>query len=161
MTLETLLLPEAGFLVMVKNNCKTRCITSLLFRINSDKDKQQKRESPQRGTAITDERQRDANDWYQSDGHADVDDQMEEQHRGHSVAIHPHKGALVPLRQLYDADDQGEEESENGNAADKAPLLADAAEDEVGALLRHKVELGLRAVEVAFPCKTTRTDGNL
>ena len=61
---------------------ETRCITSLhffalLFRINSDKDKQQKRESPQRGTAITDERQRDANDRNQPDGHADVDDQME------------------------------------------------------------------------------------
>ena len=89
-----------------------------LLRIDTDEDKQQQGEAPQRGAAVADERQRDADDRNESDGHADVDDEVEEQHRCHPIAIHAHKGALVPLGQHDDAEDERKEKRENHRTAD-------------------------------------------
>lgn len=85
---------------------------------------------------------------------------MEEQDTEDTVAEHPPEDRGLPLGQHQQAQDEGEEEEEHAGSPDEALLLADGAEDEVGILLRHVVEFGLRAVHEAFSGEPPGADGD-
>ena len=60
---------------------------SFLTFIQFDENKEHGGKAEQRGSTVADERQRDADDGHQADGHADVDDKVEEDDRGDAVAV--------------------------------------------------------------------------
>nr|GFD61277.1 hypothetical protein [Tanacetum cinerariifolium] len=64
-----------------------------------------------------------------------------------------------PLGHQQDAPEQGEVQRNNDQAAHPAPLLPHGAEDEVGTLLGHEVELGLGAFQEALAQPAARTEG--
>ena len=135
-------------------------LPSLTF-IQFDENEQHGGEAEQRGASVTDEWQRDADDGHQADGHADVDDKVEEDDRGDAVAVVLHEGVALFFRQCDDAENEVAEEAEDEQTAHKAHFFANAAEYKIGALLGHEVVLGLGAVADAFAEKASRADGNL
>lgn len=56
--------------------------------MEGNEDEQQYRESPQRGSSVADERQRDADDWHDAESHSDIDEKMHEDTAGDAVAIY-------------------------------------------------------------------------
>ena len=129
--------------------------------VDAQQDEQQDGEAPQRRAAIAEERQRDADDGAQADNHADVDGEVEDEVGGDAVGIHAGKGRVVALGQRDDAQNQCQEQHQHGHAADEALFLTYGAVDEVGMLLGHIFEFGLRAVQETFARDAATADGNL
>ena len=57
--------------------------------VQGNEDEQHGCEAPHGGAAVAEEREWDADDWHQSDGHADVYEQVHEYAAGHAVAVDP------------------------------------------------------------------------
>lgn len=73
--------------------------TLLPGSIQTKENKQKDRKSPQRGSTITKERERDSYDRCQSRYHSHVYHQMEKEYRGNTISIHPPKGVILSFRQ--------------------------------------------------------------
>ena len=129
--------------------------------IYPQEDKEQQREAPERRPAIAEEGQRYAYDGSQAEHHADVDEDMKEKYAHHAVAVYAPEGVGLALRKVYEAQYEGKEKQQHHRTAYEALLLAHGAEDEVGVLLRHVLQLRLRAVEEALPLQPARADGYL
>ena len=129
--------------------------------IDPQEDEQQDGESPQRRTAITEERQRYADYRRETKHHAHVDEHMEEEHAKHTIAVNATEGKRLSLSKMYEPKDEGKKQEEHAGRTEEALLLTNGTENEVGVLLRHKLQFGLRAVKKTFAFKTTRPDGNL
>ena len=84
---------------------------------------------------------------------------MHEKIGGDAVSVDSYAPVFLSLSSGDYAHDHDEEDGQYGNAADKAPFLADSAEDEVGALLRNEIELGLRALQETLACESAGADG--
>jgi len=118
--------------------------------IEADEDKKKDSEGKQGGATIADEWQWDTNNGGYTDNHAYVDDEVKEEYARNTVAIYPAELAALPLCQKEDAEQQEYEKDDEAYTTQEAELLADGAEDEVGALLRYELELGLSAIQVAL-----------
>lgn len=86
---------------------------------------------------------------------------MEEEHRCHTVAVYAPKGEGLSLGERKQSEYEDEEQQQHACRTDETLLLAHGAEDEVGVLLGHELQLGLRAVEEAFAFESARADGYL
>ena len=75
---------------------------------------------------------------------------MEEEDTQHTVAIDAPELEGLPLGQVDKPQDEREKEQQHTCRPYKALFLAHGAEDEVGVLLGHVLELGLGSVEEAF-----------
>ncbi len=128
--------------------------------IDAQKDEEHEREAPEGGTAIAEKRQRDADDGHKAHHHAHVNEDVEEEDAGDAVAVDAPEFGGLPLCQMDDPQDEGQEEKEHGSGPDEAFFFANGAEDEVGVLLGDVFEFGLRAVHEAFPLETAGTDGD-
>ena len=130
-------------------------------RVEGKEDEEQERKAPERGAAVAEEGQRDADDGRQPQHHADIDEDVEEEDAEHTVAVDAPEAVGLSLGQMDEPQDEGQEEQQHAGRAHEALLLADGAEDEVGVLLGHVLQLGLRAVEEALALEASRPDGNL
>lgn len=124
-------------------------------RIEFDGDEKEEREGKQRRPAIAEERQGNAYHGHEADGHAYINEYVEKEDGGHSVAIDPAERLLLSLSHTDETQDEPAEEPQYDGRADEAPLLAHGAEDEVGALFRNEVVFGLRSLQVSFPEETS------
>ena len=88
----------------------------LLFppRIYSQKDEKQDGEAPQGGAAVTEEGQRNSDDGSETQDHADVDEDMEEQDAQYTISIYARVGVRLPFGKVNEAQDEREEEQEHG-----------------------------------------------
>ena len=87
---------------------------------------------------------------------------MEGEDAGEAIAVDAGElAAALPLGKHDDADDEEGVEQQDEGAPHEALLLTDGAEDEVGVLLGHVVELGLRTVEEPLAPQAARADGYL
>ena len=86
---------------------------------------------------------------------------MKQEDAEHGVAIDAPKGGMLPLGHHNQAKDEHQKEQQHSRGAYEALLLTHGAEDEVGVLLGHVLQLGLRAVEEPLAVQTARTDGYL
>ena len=67
----------------------------------------------------------------------------------------------MPLCQFYQPQYQQQEKQQHTCRTHEAFLLSHRAEDKVGILLWHELQLGLGSVEESLALQTARTDGNL
>ena len=132
-----------------------------LAGVHSYKNEQQDAKGQQGGTTIAEKGQRDADNRKQPNGHADIHGKMEKENAGYTVTVNTHKSFFLLLGQIDNAQQQGHKEGDKHQAAKPTMLLAYGTENKIGALLRHKIEGGLGAVEKALAGKATRADGNL
>ena len=85
---------------------------------------------------------------------------MEDEVGRDAVGINARKRRVVALSQCDDAQDQCQEEHQYCHAAHEALFLTDGAVDEVGVLLGHILQFGLRAVEEALAHDAAAADGD-
>ena len=123
-------------------------------------DEQQNGKRNKRRTAIAHERQRNAHHRHQADGHAHVHQHVEQQDRGHAVAVNPAERLLLPFAHAHQAQDQHAEQGQHDHRPQKAPLFAYRTEDEVGMPFGHEAVLDLRAFEESLAPEPARTDGD-
>ena len=137
-------------------------VTHVVFArcVEFEEDEQKYRESPQRRAAVTEERQRNADYGTQSYDHAYVDAEVEYEIGSHAVGVDASESGGLAFADCNHTQYECKEEECDEHGAYEAFFLADCAEDEVGVLLGDIFELGLRAVEEAFACKTARADGD-
>ena len=81
---------------------------------------------------------------------------MEQEDRRYAIAVDPSERFHLALAHADQTQDQDREQHDDGQAAQKAPFLADGAEDEVGALLGHEIELSLRPLQKALAAEAAR-----
>ena len=84
---------------------------------------------------------------------------MEEEDTCHCVGVDTREHAPLPLCDGYQSQNKEQINEQHENRAYKSPFLTYGAEDEVRILLRHKLQFGLRAVEVPFAQEPSGTDG--
>ena len=77
--------------------------------VQTQEDEQQNGEAPKRRPSVTEKRERNANDRSQAQHHTDVDEQVEQKDAGHRVAVDPSEGGSLPLGQVNQPQDQGQE----------------------------------------------------
>ena len=65
--------------------------------IDAQKDEEHEREAPEGGTAIAEERQRDADDGHKAHHHAHIDEHVEEEDAGDAVAVDAPEFGGLPL----------------------------------------------------------------
>ena len=116
---------------------------------------QQHGEGHQRGTPVAKEGQGNADYRGQPHGHTHVNGKVEEEDGHHAVAKNACKFRALPFGHDNKAKQQYDEHHYHHEAAYKAPFLPNGAEDEIGGLLRHKIELGLGALQKPLACKAT------
>ena len=85
---------------------------------------------------------------------------MHENAAGHTVAVDSRKALSTAFGITDYSPYQEHIKQDDCSGADESPLLADGAEDEIGALLRNETESGLGSVEVTFSCESAGTDGD-
>ena len=68
---------------------------------------------------------------------------MEKEHRGYTIAVYPAEGERLPFGKLHQSQYQRQEHQQHASRTYKALLFAHGAEDEVGVLLGHELQLGL------------------
>ena len=125
------------------------------LRIHTEEDKEQQRESPEGGTSVGEERERNANDRCQSQHHAHVDEQVEKEYAQHAIAIDSSHRVGLSFCHSNESPDEEQIDDEHASRTDKPFFFTYRAEDEVGVLLGHISELGLRAVEESLPQQTS------
>ena len=128
--------------------------------IQFDEAEQHHGEGPEGGAAVTDKRQRDSDDRKQSDGHADVDEEVDGEDARDAVAVIAYKWISLFFREFKYPEDEGAVKSEDHQGTEKSPFFANGAEDEVGALFRHEIEFCLRAVKIPFAKESARANGD-
>ena len=82
-------------------------------RIEGEEDEEQEGEAPERGAAVAEEGQRDADDRGQTEHHADVDEDMEEEDAEHTVTVDAAETVGLPLRQVDETQDERQEEQQH------------------------------------------------
>ena len=152
---------ERDFYVLFVRQTGGSVYPGLVAGVDAQKDEEQQGEAPKGGAAVAEEGQRNAYDGHDAHYHAHVDEQMEEEDAQHAVAVDAAEAGELPLAQPHEAQDEREEEEQHSGGAYETLLLAYGAEDEVGVLLGHVLELGLRAVHEAFALKSAGADGYL
>ncbi len=86
---------------------------------------------------------------------------MEDEVGDHAVGVDASEDAVLPLGYVDEPQDEQQEQCQHGHCAHEALLLTHGAEDEVGVLLRHILELRLSAVEESFAGQSAGADGYL
>ena len=132
---------------------------SLAPGVNAQEDEEQDGESPQRRTAIAEERQRNADNRRQAQHHTYINEQVEQEDAKNGIAINTAKGRRLTLGHRNKAQYQGQEKQQHGRRADKTLFLTHGAEDEVRILFGHVLQLGLGAVQESFSGQPARADG--
>ena len=77
-----------------------------------EKDEQKNRESPERGSAIAEEGERYAYDRSQSQHHADIDEQMEEEDAHHALAVDSSEPCVLAFCQYDQSQNQCHEQQD-------------------------------------------------
>ena len=93
----------------------------------------------QRRAAVGDERQRDAGDRHDPDDHPDVDEELEQDHRGEAGREHRPERVPRPPAGHQDPPEQRANSTNRTIAADEPELLGEDGEHEVGRLDRQEV----------------------
>ena len=119
------------------------------------------RHAHERRAAVRHERQRDAGDRHDPHHHPDVDDELEQDHRGHPGREHRAERVARPPAGDEDPPQEQREQDEQHQAADEPELLGEHGEHEVGRLDRQEVALRLRAVGQAASEPPARADRDL
>ena len=115
--------------------------------IHAKEDEQQDGESPQRRTAITEERQRNADHGCQAYHHPHIDEEMEQEDAQYRIAIHAPHGVGLSLGQGQQPQDKQQIHEKHTGRPNETLFLSNGAEDEVGVLLRHILQLRLCAFQ--------------
>ena len=113
------------------------------------------------GAAVGDEGEREAGDRHDADGHADVDERLEDEPDRHPGR---HQHAEHVVGELGGADRAEHDDAEQGDddgGADEAEFLARDGEDEVGLDRGDEVAAGERAVEQALAVQAAGADRDL
>src|SRR3954453_8234145 len=97
----------------------------------------------QRGAAVGDERERDAGDRHDPEHHADVHDELEEDHRGDPGGEQRAECVTGPPTGDEGPPEQEHEQNENRDSADEPELFGEGREHEVSRLDRKEVTLRL------------------
>ena len=119
---------------------------SVAADVNAQHDEKQDGEAPQRGAAVAEEGQGNADYRSESQDHAHIDEDVEQEDTHHAIAIHTAEDIGLPLGQMDEAQNEAQKQCQDNCAANEALFLAHGAEDEVGVLLGHIFQFGLRAV---------------
>ena len=77
--------------------------------IYAEEDEEQDGESPEGGTSVTEEGERDADYGSESDDHADIDEDMKEQDAKHTITIDTRKGVRLTFCQIEQAQNECQE----------------------------------------------------
>ena len=129
--------------------------------IHTKENEEQQREAPKRTTAIAEEGQRNANYGGQPQHHADIDEEMKEEDAQYAVSIDAAKGVGLSLCQIDEPQNEEQKKKQDNGTPEEALLFAHGAEDEVGCLLRHILQFGLRAVQETLALQSAGAYGNL
>ena len=105
--------------------------------INSQKYKQQYSKAPQRRPSIAKKGQGNAYDGCQTQHHANIDYEVEDEYTGHPISIYSPKDSLLPFGKKDDSHDKNKKQNKYNTWPHKALLLANGAENEVSVLLWH------------------------
>ena len=123
-------------------------------------DEQQDREGDERRASVAHKRQRNAHHGHQADGHAHVDQHVEQQDRRHAVAVDASERLLLPFAHAHQPQDQQAQQRQHHDRAEESPLLAHGAEDEVGVLFGDEPVFDLGPFEEALAPEVARADGD-
>ena len=85
---------------------------------------------------------------------------MEQQDRGHAVAVDAPEGLLLPFAHAHEPQDQQTEQHEDEGCAEESPLFADGAEDEVGVFFGDESVFDLGSLQEALSGESAGTDGD-
>ncbi len=118
--------------------------------IESKEYKEQQGEAPEGGSAVTEERQRDADNGQESEHHTNVDSKVNKEDAGNGIGIDLREGIALTFSKVDKADDKESVNGNDGESADKAPLLAYCAEDKVGILFGYETKFSLCTLEKTF-----------
>src|SRR5690606_4803390 len=94
------------------------------------------------------------------DGHADIDSKVEKQDARNTVGIDAGEGGPLAFGDIHDTQQQGQVNADNDHRTYESPFFTYGAEDKIRTLLRYKVVLRLRTLQVTFPPELTGSDGN-
>ena len=127
--------------------------------IKRDEDGKHQRKTEQGGAAVTQERERNADNRHYAYGHAYVYEKVHEKTAGYAVAVYAREGIRAFFRPGNDSANQQHVKRDDRGASEEAPFFPDRTENEVRALLRNEAVCGLRAFQEAFSAETARTYG--
>src|SRR3954454_20676200 len=102
-----------------------------------------------RGSPVAEEGQWDPGDWHDPHVHADVDEDLEHQHRDDAAGDDRAEQVLRDGEDAQPAPDEQGVHRQHERGSDEAPALAHDREDEVGVVLGQEVELRLRRLLAA------------
>src|ERR1035437_7080604 len=85
---------------------------------------------------------------------------MEQENRCHPIAVYAAECRALPLCRKHYPQKQGKKQHYYNEGSQKTPFFANGAENEIGALFRHKIVFGLSALQKSFAMKSARTNGN-
>ena len=86
---------------------------------------------------------------------------MEQEYPRDTITIDPPELERLPLGKIHQPQNKAEKQHKDRGRPEKALLLAYGAEDEVGVLFRHELELCLRPVQESLALQPARSDGDL
>lgn len=121
---------------------------------HAEDDAEREHIADQRTAPVADERKRDPGDREQLDGHADVLENMESDHRDNPCAYIGAERILELKRDLRQMVNEHEEQNDDGTCPDESEIFRDDGEDEIGVVFRH---VHLTAL-IAFSEHFARTD---
>ena len=75
---------------------------------------------------------------------------MEQENTHHTIAIDTPKGKGLALGQVNQAENEHQEQHQYSGRTPEPFFFPDRTENEIGILLRHILQLGLRSVQEAF-----------
>lgn len=107
------------------------------MELHAEHDAESEHVPDQRTASIADKRQRNPGDWQQLDGHADVLEHMERNHRNDAGAYIGAEGILQLERDFRQMVNEHEKQDDDCTCPDKTEIFRNDGEDEVGMVLRH------------------------
>lgn len=87
---------------------------ALAASIYAQESKEQEREAPQRRTAVTEKRQRYADNGREAHDHAYVDKDVEEQDAHHAIAVDAPEHCALALGKIDEPQDEREKQQKHG-----------------------------------------------
>lgn len=124
--------------------------------VNAQDEAERNAEGNERRPAVADQRQGDARDRQKAEGHADVHEQLRENHGNETD---DQKFGFQVCRVFHDLERRFEKkpiEKKQKQGPHITPFLSNHAKDKIGVMLRHKLQLALRSGEIPFSEKTAR-----
>ena len=107
------------------------------FRIHTEENEEQQSESPQRGTAIGEEGERNTDDRSQAQHHSHIDEQVEKEDAEHTIPIDSSHRVRLSFSKCDESPNEEQIDNEHACRTDESFFFAHCAEDKVRVLLWH------------------------